>query len=93
MFSSAYQFWKWKFAPVYFLKAKQVAYLVSENGNKYVVDIVYTDKWRYDVQGQKGFPVFYTGIYHPISRTAVYPSECRFSNVKYATAACFQLST
>jgi hypothetical protein len=35
------------------------------------MDIVYTDKCRYEIQEQKEVPVWYTGIYRPISSTAV----------------------
>jgi hypothetical protein len=34
------------------------------------MDIVYVDKCRYEVQEQKEVPVWYTGIYRPISSTA-----------------------
>jgi hypothetical protein len=34
------------------------------------MDIVYVDKCRYEVQEQKEVPVWYTGIYRPISSSA-----------------------
>jgi hypothetical protein len=33
------------------------------------MDIVYIDKCRYEIQEQKEVPVWYTGIYRPISST------------------------
>jgi hypothetical protein len=34
------------------------------------MDVVYVDKFRYEIQEQKEVPVWYTGIYRPISSTA-----------------------
>jgi hypothetical protein len=34
------------------------------------MDILYTGTCRYEFQEQKGVPVWYTGIYRPISSTA-----------------------
>jgi hypothetical protein len=33
------------------------------------MNIVYIDKSRYEIQEQKEVPVWYTGIYRPISNT------------------------
>jgi hypothetical protein len=33
------------------------------------MDVAYIDKCRYEIQGQKEVPVWYTATYRPISRT------------------------
>jgi hypothetical protein len=53
--------------PIYVLKAKHV-YSVREIKN--INRLVYIDKCQYEIQEQKEVPVWYTGIYRPISRTA-----------------------
>jgi hypothetical protein len=52
-----------------FLKAKQ-GYTVRKNGKRQM-DIVYIDKFQYEIQEQKEVPVRYTAIYRPISSTTI----------------------
>jgi hypothetical protein len=49
-------------APVYFLKPKQGC-----TGRKYTDTVVYIEKCRYYIQKQKEVPVWFFGIYRPIS--------------------------
>jgi hypothetical protein len=38
------------------------------------MDIVYIDKWWYEIQELKEVPVWYTSIYWPVSSTGANPS-------------------
>jgi hypothetical protein len=50
--------------PIYFLKAKERC--IVRKWINIDVYITYIDKCRYEIQKEKGVPVWYTGIYRPI---------------------------